>query len=54
VSDCIKRALKFYIEDKQEKDIKASTIIDLTGDTLKVIREGSYPIEKIETIFADV
>ncbi|MEX0849318.1 MAG: L-threonylcarbamoyladenylate synthase [Candidatus Dependentiae bacterium] len=53
VSDSIKEALRFYIEDGQ-KDMKASTIIDLTGDTLKVIREGTYPIEKIEAIFTDV
>ncbi len=40
------------IADKKTtpKEPVPSTILDCTGDEIKVIREGAYPIEELETI----
>jgi L-threonylcarbamoyladenylate synthase len=37
--------------DKRNIDAKPSTILDCTGDTIRVVREGAYPIEQLEKIY---
>ena len=35
---------------KSQQEIKPSTILDCSGDDIKVVREGAYPIDYLEKI----
>ncbi len=46
----ITQHLQFFVIDKhpEKKEYLPSTILDCTGSVIKVVREGAYPIEKLE------
>ena len=46
----ITQHLQFFVIDKhpKKKEYLSSTILDCTGLIIKVVREGAYPIEKLE------
>lgn len=49
----IRKNVSFFVDDEKGRStttITPSTIIDCTGDRLKVIREGAYSISEIEKI----
>jgi len=37
-------------ESQKSQSVRPSTILDCTGETIKVIREGAYPIEDLEQV----
>lgn len=52
VDQAILDNVDLVIEDKKiaQKEPVSSTILDCTGDEIKVVREGAYPIAVLETI----
>jgi L-threonylcarbamoyladenylate synthase len=47
-------AVRVYLEAGESVDPKPSTIVDLTGDVPKVLREGAIPLEKLRDVVSDI
>ncbi len=50
VSSSIKDACRYYIDDGKQEVIP-STILDLSQGDMRVIREGAYPIERLQKLY---
>jgi L-threonylcarbamoyladenylate synthase len=47
-------AVRVYLEAGQSIDPMPSTIVDLTSDVPKVLREGALPLEKLRDVVPDI
>jgi len=54
INENILKAIDLVVLDKNAKEqILPSTILDCTGSKIKIIREGLYPIDKLEELYGE-
>ncbi|AGZ45734.1 hypothetical protein AFR_37400 [Actinoplanes friuliensis DSM 7358] len=52
--DQLEYAVRIYLEAGQAADPAPSTIIDVTGDVPRVLRDGAIPFEKLRDVVPDI
>ena len=52
--DQLEYAVRIYLEAGAAPDPAPSTIVDVTGDVPRVLREGAVPFEKLRDVVPDI
>jgi tRNA A37 threonylcarbamoyladenosine synthetase subunit TsaC/SUA5/YrdC len=52
--DQLEYAVRVYLEAGECPDPVPSTIVDVTGDVPRVLRDGAVPIEKLRDVVPDI
>jgi len=52
--DQLEYAVRIYLEAGEAADPAPSTIVDLTGDVPRVLRDGAIPFEKLRDVVPDI